>query len=105
MKKIITILSLTFSANLFAFIHCDKNVSMVWLATDHERVDIIFDDGSGIYSILQAGQSERLLNTMYSAGLAAITASKPLRVRYTHVAQCNLATGLTDKHSGFYLLK
>ena len=93
--------------NSYAFTECVMKPESTWLALDASAVWICFEKGNCIYKALGGIITERHLDGMYSTALAAITASKALRVRYTGTVDCNAFNSSTHTNlvEGMWYLK
>jgi hypothetical protein len=107
MKGLIAALMLVISTNAFSFTDCEVIPVRVWLNLSGSSISICFEE-SGCVNKVQDDETvtEAHLNRMYSTAMAAITADKALRIRYSEDGVCSDLTQLaTDEILGLWFLK
>lgn len=105
--NVLFVILFLFNASAHAYTECTVSPNKVWLNLTGDTIWICFSQAACIYkSSIDNGITERHLNSMYSAGLSAVTANKRLTVRYSQDDTCDTLTATsTNDIMGFWYLQ
>lgn len=108
MKNFVLVMVLSLiSYQAVAITECPLVPRQVWTALDGSNIWICFEKGNCIFKSQGPAMTDKQLDRMYAAALAAISTGKNLLVRYSVTLDCNALDNShkTDQIDGLWYVK